>query len=182
MTKLVEITKDDYNLELDIRYASKNNVCEIKLYNSDECFLHSEAAEKLKKAISLAKTKNLRLKIFDAFRPISVQKFMYDKFQNDFVSNPETGSIPHCRGVAVDLTLIDENNQELEMGSDFDEFSQKAFHGNKDISEIAQKNRILLLEIMTKAGFDFFENEWWHYQLFNARKYDIAEVKYYAAV
>ena len=59
------------------------------------------------------------------------------------------------------------------MGTEFDSFSPKSFHGNKDISSKAQENRLLLLDIMTQAGWDFYKNEWWHYQLFNPRSYDV---------
>ena len=53
------------------------------------------------------------------------------------------------------------------MGSDFDEFSEIAFHDCKKISAIAQKNRATLLALMTKSGFDFYEKEWWHFSLKN---------------
>lgn len=99
---------------------------------------------------------------------------MWDKFLDDrFISNPKTGSTPHCRGVAIDLTLLDKENNELDMGTEFDHFSPLAYHGNNEISEEAQKNRLLLLGIMSQAGWDFYTNEWWHYQLFNAREYPI---------
>ncbi len=176
MQDLIEITEEKYNVKLDLRYATLNNVCKVKMYNSARCFLHIEAAKKLEKATEIASLHNLRFKIFDGFRPFEVQKFMYQKFSGDFVSNPQTGSVPHCRGVAIDLTLIDENNQELEMGSDFDEFSKTAFHNCEEISVAAKKNRALLLKIMTEAGFDFYSKEWWHYQLFNPRNYKIAEI------
>ncbi len=175
MTKLIQINEETHDIKLDLRYATKNNVCNTKLYQKAQCFLHPKAKENFETAIKLAKTIDLKFKIFDAYRPYQVQKFMYEKFRNDYISNPQTGSVPHCRGVALDLTLIDQNDQELEMGSDFDEFSSLAFHSSKKISNAAEKNRKLLLEIMTKAGFDFFEKEWWHYQLFNARDYEIAQ-------
>ena len=59
------------------------------------------------------------------------------------------------------------------MGTDFDEFSMLSFHGTKNISTNAFKNRNLLLGIMSSAGWDFFRNEWWHYQLFNSKNYPI---------
>jgi D-alanyl-D-alanine dipeptidase len=182
MNNLIEITAKDFNISLDLKYASTNNVCDVKMYNEARCFLHKDAAFSLKKAVEIAKKHELRFKIFDGFRPLEVQKFMYEKFSGDFVSNPKTGSIPHCRGVAVDLTLIDKNDNEIEMGSDFDEFSELAFHNCEKISDEAKKNRQLLFDIMKKAGFDFYSKEWWHYQLFDARNYEIAEIKGFSAV
>jgi D-alanyl-D-alanine dipeptidase len=61
------------------------------------------------------------------------------------------------------------------MGTEFDHFSPLAFHGNTEISTEAQRNRLVLLGIMTQAGWDFYTNEWWHYQLFKAREYPIVK-------
>jgi D-alanyl-D-alanine dipeptidase len=184
MTKdLVRISRENFDVIIDIKYATDDNVCGVKMYSYDFCFLHTEAAEKLQKAIFFARNIDLKLKIFDSFRPIEVQEFMYQKFPpsdlnnplTGFVSDPKTGRIPHCRGVAVDLTLCDLVENELEMGSKFDEFSDIAWHGNVNISKSAQKNRFILLSIMRLAGFDHLQNEWWHYQLPNPRDYEVIE-------
>jgi D-alanyl-D-alanine dipeptidase len=180
MKDLVQITEEEFEVKLDIKYATKNNVCEKKLYTKPICFLHKDAIKPLKTAIQLAKNQGLKLKIFDAYRPFEVQKFMYEQFGNDdykksFFSNPISGPTPHCRGVAIDLTLIDESNQELEMGSGFDELSDLSYHANQEISTKAQKNRFILMGIMLSSNWDFYDREWWHYQLFNPRDYPIIE-------
>ncbi len=179
---LIEIKKPEFDVELDLRYATTNNVCGVKLYSAPICYLHKDAADALRKAIKIAASQNLRFKIFDGFRPLKIQQFMFDKFPSDdpnggFISSPATGSTPHCRGVAVDLTLIDSAEKELEMGSDFDEFSDLAFHNCQRVSPRAKSNRELLLKIMTKAGFDFYSKEWWHYQLFKPREYAVIDLK-----
>ena len=175
MKDLVKITKENgFDVELDVRYATTNNVTGQKIYDHPISFLHKDAAEALKRAIELAKIQNLRFKLFDTFRPITSQEFLFEKFPDGgFVSNPKTGSVPHCRGVAVDLTLIDANGNELDMGTDFDNFTDLAAHGSTKISALAQKNRYILFGIMMSAGWDFYRREWWHYQLFNARNYPI---------
>ncbi len=173
MHNLIEITKEKFDVIFDLRYASDNNVCRHKLYSYEHCYLHEAAVKPLQQAIKSAKNLGLKIKIFDAFRPIEIQKYMFDKFPGDFVSNPESGVIPHCRGVAIDLTLCDSNGNELDMGSDFDEFSDLAYHNCEKISVLAQKNRMLLLGIMSAAGFDFYSKEWWHYQLFKPREYPV---------
>ena len=180
MQNLVEITEKKFDVILDLRYASENNVCGKKLYAQPVCYLHEATAEALQKAIDAAKKLGLKLKIFDGFRPIEVQKFMFEKFPSEdpnggFVSNPESGAIPHCRGVAIDLTLCDLQGNELDMGTDFDEFSDLAFHNCQKISVEAQRNRLLLLGLMTESGFDFYSKEWWHYQLFKPREYAVIE-------
>lgn len=182
MNDLVEITEQEFGVILDVRYASTNNVCEEVLYPEAKMYLHAQAAGLLKKAVSAAEVLGLKLKLFDGFRPMRVQKYMFDFFAFDkaksaFFSDPENGAVPHCRGVAIDLTLTDLAGNELEMGSDFDELSSLAFHDCKEVSAQAAQNRITLLEIMTKAGFDFYSKEWWHYQLFNPRQYPIVDVE-----
>jgi D-alanyl-D-alanine dipeptidase len=169
---LVEITPPAFDVEVDIRYATDDNITGKPIYTRPACFLQKDAAEKMQTAIELAKAQGLRFKIFDAFRPTEAQQTLWD-FNPDpeFLSEPGKGSCPHCRGVAVDLTLIDAAGKPLEMGTGFDDFTLKSHHGNGEVSLEAQKNRFLLMGIMTTAGWDFYRNEWWHYQLFEPRSY-----------
>ncbi len=180
MSKLVEITEEKFDVILDLRYATKNNVCGVELYSKPLCYLHEATIAPLQHVVKSAKLLGLKVKIFDGFRPIEVQQFMFDQFPSDdpqggFVSNPNGGRIPHCRGVAIDLTLTDLNGKELDMGSDFDEFSDIAYHSCEKISAEAQRNRLILLGLMTLAGFDFLSKEWWHYQLPNPREYPVVQ-------
>ena len=173
MTKLIEILPDRMNIILSLAYATSNNFTGKKIYNRPACFLHPSAAEAFDKAILLASSIGLKIKIFDAFRPSEAQQIMWDYLPNpDYLSNPNNGS-PHSRGIAIDLTLVTNNNEELEMGTPFDSFSEKSHHGYLGLNKTEQKNRMLLLGIMTAAGWDNFKNEWWHYQLFNSKNYPI---------
>jgi D-alanyl-D-alanine dipeptidase len=180
MKNLIEITEKKFDVKLDLRYATKNNVCNVKLYSYPFCYLHESAIEPLEKAIKAAKNLGLKIKIWDAFRPFEIQKFMFEKFAHNpkfegFISNPEGGATPHCRGVAIDMTLLDKSGKELEMGTDFDDFSELAFHNCHKISTEAQRNRLILLGLMSVAGWDFYSKEWWHYQLFKPREYPIVQ-------
>ena len=168
---LTEITPTDFNVELDLRYATANNFTGAPVYRRGACFLLLESAEKLQRAIDLAAALDLKLKLFDGFRPTEAVQALWDHTPNaDFLSHPSNGS-PHSRGAAIDLTLIDSSGQELEMGTDFDAMTATSFHGARDISAEAQRNRAILLGLMTAAGWDFYQNEWWHYQLFKPRRY-----------
>ena len=91
----------------------------------------------------------------------------------NFIAPPNKGS-PHSRGIAIDITLI-RNGKELDMGTEFDEFSKLSYHGCLNISKVAYQNRLTLLGIMTDSGWDFYRNEWWHYQLFNSKAYKIID-------
>ena len=169
---LIDIKKYDFDIDIELRYAKKNNITGRKIFVEEKCLLIKEAAEKLFLASKIAKTFDCKLKIFDAYRPKYVQEVLWNFCPNaDFLTDPERGS-PHTRGVAVDLTLI-KNTKELDMGTDFDDFTEKAFHLSKNVSVKVRKNRALLLSIMTLAGFDFYHNEWWHYQLFQPKKYPL---------
>ncbi|MGH7004056.1 MAG: M15 family metallopeptidase, partial [Alphaproteobacteria bacterium] len=112
------------------------------------------------------------------FRPSEAQWVLWRARPDpNFLADPRRGS-PHSRGVAVDLTLVDSNKRELDMGTGFDAFTPLSYHGiTAGIGTEAQRNRLVLLGIMTSAGWDFYRNEWWHYQLFNAREYPLLSDK-----
>jgi D-alanyl-D-alanine dipeptidase len=170
---LTEIAPPAYDLERTIVYATEDNFTGRPIYTRSGCYLHPDAAAALAKAIGLATAVGLRLRVFDAFRPSEAQWALWNvRPDPDFLADPRRGS-PHSRGVAVDLTLIGPDGRDLDMGTAFDAFTPLSHHGNFDIPAAAQRNRHLLLGIMTAAGFDFYRNEWWHYQLFNSRRYPL---------
>lgn len=172
---LVEIAPPGFAVKLDIAYATARNITGKPVYQRPGCYLHPDAAERLGRAIALARPLGLTLKIFDAYRPTEAQWTLWNaKPDPDFLADPRRGS-PHSRGVAVDLTLLDESGAELEMGTPFDAFTPLSHHGRTDVPLAAQRNRLLLLGLMTAAGWDFYRNEWWHYQLFDSRRYPLCE-------
>ncbi|MBU0725595.1 MAG: D-alanyl-D-alanine dipeptidase [Alphaproteobacteria bacterium] len=171
---LVEITPAMPGIELALAYATPENLTGQPIYRRAGCYLHADAVPLLARAAVLAQPLGYRLKIFDAFRPVEAQWALWNAFPiPGFVSDPRTGSVPHCRGVAVDLTLIDFQGQELDMGTGFDDPSAKSWHGDTEVSTEAQRNRYILLGIMSAAGWDFYAREWWHYQLFQPRRYPV---------
>lgn len=175
---LVHVTPDTHPVLIDLRYATPNNFTGLPIYPLAECYIHKAALPHLERAIELAEKQQLRLKIFDAFRPLSAQWTLWNHTPDpEYISHPEQGSIPHCRGVAIDLTLVKQDGTELDMGTPFDAFSVRAHHGNTEIPVLAQQNRYLLMGIMLTAGWDFYFNEWWHYQLFQCRNYPVISPK-----
>lgn len=170
---LVEIVPPRFPVLLEIAYATPSNFTGKPIYRRAGCYLHPEAAARLGRATVLAAALGLRLKIFDAFRPSEAQWIMWNHTPDPmFLADPRRGS-PHSRGVAVDLTLVDRDGRELEMGTGFDAFTPLSHHGDTSISPAAQRNRHLLLGLMCTAGWDFYKNEWWHYQLFDAKSYPL---------
>jgi len=171
--RLLEISRESHGVVLDIAYAGPHNFTGKPVYARPGCYLHADAAARLAQAAHLAQALGLRLKIFDAFRPSEAQWVLWS-FRPDpqFLADPRLGS-PHSRGVAVDLTLLDAGGEELDMGTGFDAFTPLSHHASRAIPPAAQRNRFLLLGLMTAAGWDFYGNEWWHYQLFEAKQYPL---------
>lgn len=170
---LTEISETDDGVSLQIAYAGADNFVGRPIYCRAACYLHREAADCLRRAADLAHNIGFRLRVFDGYRPSEAQwQLWYHTPDPAFVADPRRGS-PHSRGVAVDLTLEDSSGYPLEMGTPFDDFSRRSHHGQTDIRPNAQRNRALLLGIMTAAGWDYYRNEWWHYQLFNSRSYPL---------
>jgi D-alanyl-D-alanine dipeptidase len=166
---LVEIAPPTFDVDLDIVYATARNFTGKPVYARAGCYLHPDAAACLTRAIELARAAGLRFKVFDAFRPSEAQWILWNHTPDpEFLADPRRGS-PHSMGAAIDLTLLGQNGAELDMGTGFDDFTSRAHHGSLDLTAEAQRNRAILLGLMTAAGWDFFRNEWWHYQLFRPR-------------
>jgi zinc D-Ala-D-Ala dipeptidase len=170
---LVEIDGPSRGVLLDIAYATAANITLRPIYARPACYLNPEAAALLDAAVALARPLGLRLKIFDAFRPAEAQwRLWRARPDPDFLADPRRGS-PHSRGAAVDLTLVDETGAGLDMGTGFDEFTPLSHHGATGVDAAARRNRLLLLGLMSAAGWDFYRREWWHYQLFAPRRYPL---------
>lgn len=158
------------DMDIALAYATAGNFTGKPVYGAHAgCFLNGEAAALLAKAADLVRPLGLKFKLLDAFRPSEAQWVLWNHTPDaGFLADPRRGS-PHSMGAAIDLTLVRrDSGEELDMGTAFDAFTPLSHHGNQDIPPEAQMNRHLLMGIMTTAGWDFYRNEWWHYQLFNA--------------
>jgi len=174
---LVRIAPPEFDLDLALAYATADNFTGRPIYAADAgCWLHPDAALLFGRAVALAAELGLRLRVFDGFRPQATQWALWNHTPDpEFIADPRRGS-PHSRGAAVDLTLLDANGRALDMGTPFDDFTAASHHASTAISPTAQRNRLILLGLMTAAGWDFYRNEWWHYQLFDARaRYPLIE-------
>jgi D-alanyl-D-alanine dipeptidase len=170
---LVAVTEAEFDVDIRLAYATGDNLTGQPVYARALCYLHRDAAAALGRAVALARGQGLKLRLFDAFRPTEAQwRLWHSRPDPDFLADPRRGS-PHSRGVAVDLTLIDRQGTALDMGTPFDEFSPRAHHDHPGLSAQVQRNRFMLLGLMSAAGWDFYMKEWWHYQLFNARGYPL---------
>ena len=118
---LIDISPPAFDLDVALAYATPDNITGKPFYRADaRPYLHPKAVECLAVAIALARPFGLRLKIFDAYRPVEGQWALWRASPDpEFVADPSKGG-PHNRGVALDLTLIDANGRELDMGTAFD--------------------------------------------------------------
>ena len=170
---IVEITAESHAVEIALAYATVQNFTGAPVYRNAICYLHREAAEALARAVALARPLGLRLRVYDALRPSEAQWRLWNHTPDpNFLADPRRGS-PHSRGAAVDLTLVGADGRPLDMGTAFDAFTPLSHHASTEVAPPAQRNRLLLLGLMTAAGWDFYRNEWWHYQLFDARRYPL---------
>jgi D-alanyl-D-alanine dipeptidase len=153
----------DASIRLDIRYATANNFTKTKIYDCPRCLLRPEAASALVKAHQALQKKGYGLKMFDCYRPRPYQQRLWDKVPNpDYVTPPVKGSM-HSRGAAVDLTVVDKNGKELDMGTPYDFFGREAHTDNTNLPAAVLANRKLLRDALEDVGFKGIRTEWWHF-------------------
>lgn len=171
---LVDLARINPRIVIALKYATTDNFLKQKVYEDSTCYVLEVLARKLDQAQKLLEQDGLGLKVWDGFRPVSVQRKMWAIMPDArFVANPNQGGSLHNRGVAVDLTLIDSDGRELEMPTPFDSFSEKAYQFSREPSPQQRANRMLLRQVMREVGLDYIKTEWWHYQLPNGRAYPI---------
>lgn len=175
---LVDVTAVDPRIRIDIRYATADNFMKERLYPQARCLLLSEVAESLSRVQSELAQAGLGLKIYDGYRPLSVQKKMWERMPVEgYVANPARGS-NHNRGAAVDVTLVDAGGRELPMPSAYDEFTERAHRDYAGGSEEERRNRRILQEAMHQHGFKGLRSEWWHFDYKDAKSYPVLDLPF----
>jgi D-alanyl-D-alanine dipeptidase len=173
---LVELTKLDGTVKLDVRYATANNFAGRAVYKEARVFLQRPAAEALVRASRALRAKGYGLAVFDAYRPWFVTKLFWDITPEDkkqFVANPSKGS-RHNRGCAVDLTLYDlKTGREVEMTGEYDEMSERSHISYAGGTPEQRRLRDTLRAAMEAEGFKVYEPEWWHYDYKDWKQYPI---------
>ncbi len=179
---LVDVQKLIPGVVLDIRYATTNNFTGKKLYPFAGCLLRRATADKLAAAQAELQSLGYGLKIYDGYRPLSVQRTMWEVFpQPGYVADPKKGS-RHNRGAAVDVTLIRlSDGAELPMPTPYDDFTPRAHRDFMDLPAEVIQNRELLQGIMTTHGFVGLPTEWWHFDDANWRDYPLLDIPVPAA-
>lgn len=185
----VEIRELDPSIRVHLAYATPHNFMNEVVYaGMSKAWLHPDAANKLFHAQQLLKEEypGYSLFVYDAARPIEVQRKMWQLVRGTknmyYVANPAKGGGLHNYGMAVDVTIVDENENPLPMGTSYDFFGEEAHTDNEKalvasgkITADEYRNRQLLRRIMRQAGFTTVASEWWH---FNACSRTTAQAKY----
>lgn len=162
-TKWTELIRLDSQFIINLKYATEDNFVEAQLYDCPRCFLDPAAAQALLEVQRELLEQDLRLMLFDCYRPWSVQQALWDIMPNaSYVTPPKRGSM-HNRGLAVDLTIATLAGDTLEMGTPFDYFGPRGHHTYQHHTVVVQNNRNLLKSTMEKYGFRSIRTEWWHY-------------------
>lgn len=180
-TDLVELTKLDPTIRLEIRYATTNNFLGTVFYSQARAFMQRPPAEAVVRANRKLKQYGFGLLVHDAYRPWYVTKVFWDATPDDkhvFVADPSKGS-RHNRGCAVDLTLYDlKTKRPVEMVSTYDETTARAYPDYPGGTSLQRWHRQLLRAAMESEGFTVYEAEWWHFDYKDWQKYRIGNVKF----
>lgn len=185
---LIEVRSISPTIVVEMLYATDKNIAGVPIYTSTDCFLRPSVVHALHKVQKELVHKGLGLKIWDGYRPITVQQKLWealaDVYPNEkerecYVANPQSGG-RHTRGTAVDCTLITlHDGKEVEMPTAFDHFgpeSWRSYDGPK-LTATAKENRAFLEILMSAHGFEGLPSEWWHFDLKGWQEYGVLESK-----
>jgi D-alanyl-D-alanine dipeptidase len=151
-------------------------------YTGDLIYVRDTLAQKLAQANAALAADGLRLKIVYGYRHPDVQKAYFEKRKLElaglfpllsdrelerrthaFVAVPSIGG--HPAGAAVDLTIVDKANNELDMGTAIADFTDPhkimTFTDGLDRTQAAHRQQ--LHDVMVAQGFAPFYGEWWHF-------------------
>lgn len=175
--ELIDLKKLITSIILDIRYATENNFVGKPVYQSAHAYLVKEAAQALANAVQEFDRLGYYIKIWDAYRPLPVQKIFWQLVPDErYVADPAKGSC-HNRGCAIDLTLVDKKtSKELDMGTDFDNFTELAHRTYDKFPPHILENRKLLERVMHKHGFIGLPTEWWHFDYHAWQNYPLLTI------
>lgn len=176
-TTLVLLSEVDSSILLDVKYATTDNFTGQVLYPAAKVYLRNIVAQRLAEAQQYLSRLGYSLKVFDGYRPLSVQKKMWEVVPDErYVADPRKGS-RHNRGAAVDVTLVHiADGSELDMGTSYDDFTDKAHTNSHNLSDQVRKNRTLLADVMQKFGFLPFKTEWWHFDFEGWDRFPILDI------
>lgn len=179
--ELMELTRLDPTIKLDIRYATANNFLGTPVYTQARAFLQRPAAEALLRALPELKAQGYGVIVHDGYRPWYVTRIFWDATppnQRIFVADPKAGS-RHNRGCAIDLSLYDlKSGEEVRMPSGYDEMTDHAYANYTGGTSDERMRREILRRAMVRQGFFVNPTEWWHFDYKNWKEYPILNIRF----
>jgi len=162
---LVNVEEVVPGIRVDLALAKDDNFVGAQMYPVHICLLQSDTAEKLRKAQNLFAKDGYSIVIWDAYRPYSVTKEMYELFgdMSTLIDGPLKGS-KNNRGASLDITIERKDGIPVEMPTESMVLDETlASRKNPDMSEEAEKNSKYMTSIMIQSGFEYVQTEWWHF-------------------
>jgi D-alanyl-D-alanine dipeptidase len=175
---LVEISRACPGVVVELRYATPRNITGKAIYPAGaRAMLRKSVADRLNRAQQFLRERGFALKVWDAYRPSSVQRLLWNAVRNPaYVVEPSKSGSLHSWGAAVDVTLVDFRGREVRMPTDFDAFSEAARFDYKGKDPEIAFNLATLKRAMAEAGFRHIRDEWWHYSVGNEPGFGPIEV------
>ena len=162
-TVLVNYAQMDTTACLEIKYATSDNFTHHRLYPCALCLLRYDAASDLLAASRQFQDSDYRIVLFDCYRPVSVQRRMWEQVHNINYVAPPSKKSSHNRGAAIDISLCDSAGNLLDMGTDFDFFGPQAGNDYQNLDPAQRANRRLLQSVLEEHNFRPIRTEWWHF-------------------
>ena len=163
LTGFTNVVTLDPQIIVDLRYATTDNFTHQVVYDFTTAIVRTGTAYKLARASAAVRAQGYRLKIWDAYRPVSAQRRLFEVYPDpEFVAKPDP-NFSHQKGVTLDLTLTDAAGNECPMPTAFDDFTPLA-HRDAPRTKVQDHYYQILNQAMMAAGFVGYENEWWDYR------------------
>jgi D-alanyl-D-alanine dipeptidase len=183
---LVDVSEFIPDAVLDIRYATANNFVGVALYDQATCLLRPEVAKRLRRAAALLRKRGYRLRLWDCYRPFSVQEALYRKVSDPrYVGKPKRGAdgkplkgSRHNRGAAVDVSLVTIDGKYVRMPTDYDDFSRRAHRSELAKGGKGAGNARVLEAAMSEAGFVGLATEWWHFDAEGWQRFALLDIAF----
>jgi D-alanyl-D-alanine dipeptidase len=174
-SELVDVGAEHPDIRLDIRYARPENFLGRAVYTTPRCYLVTDAAERLAAAETALRAEDLRLIVWDCYRPLSVQYAMWEILPDPtYVADPAQGS-RHNRGAAVDVGVVGLEGEPVPLPTDHDDFTPAAHRDAQDLPAAAIANRERLERAMVAAGWIPLASEWWHFDAPDWERYPLRD-------
>lgn len=173
---MVFVAVTDYipDIQTELKYATADNFTGKVIYEFSTVYLRYGTVQKLAAVQADLRELGYGLKIWDGFRPVAAQFKLWEICPDDrYVADPRRGFSSHSRGNTVDVTLVDAEGRDVEMPSEFDDFSAKADRDYSDCTKTAADNALIMEVLMEKHGFNPYFSEWWHFT--DTVKYPVEE-------